>query len=58
MFQRYAPNIKTIPIADFAYASKRFDFDREDYIFSLATPYYQRRFYREVFRLLWLKIFK
>jgi len=56
MFQHYAPNIKTIPIADFAYASKRFDFDREDYIFSLATPYYQRRFYRELFGLLWLKI--
>jgi len=57
MFQRYAPDITTIPIADFAYASKRFDFDREDYLFSLATPYYQRRFYREVFRLLWLRLF-
>jgi len=57
MFKQYAPDITTIPIADFAYASKRFDFDREDYLFSLATPYYQRRFYREVFRLLWLRVF-
>jgi len=58
MFQEYAPDIKTIPIADFFYASKKFTFDREDYLFSLATPYYQKRFYGEVFRLLWLKVFK
>ena len=57
MFQEYAPDIKTIPIADFFYASKKFTFDREDYLFSLATPYYQKRFYGEVFRLLWLRVF-
>jgi len=56
MFQQYAPDIKTIPIADFFYASKEFTFDREDYFFSLATPYYQKRYYSEVIRLLWLRI--
>jgi len=57
MFKKYAKNIEIIPIADFAYASKKFHFDREDYMFSLATPYYQRRFYMEIFRLLWVKLF-
>ena len=55
MFQKYTHDIEIIPIADFAYASKKFYFDREDLMFSLATPYYQRRFYLELFRLLWLK---
>lgn len=57
MFEKYTYDIEIIPIADFAYASKKFYFDREDFMFSLATPYYQRRFYMELFRLLWLKIF-
>ena len=57
MFEKYTKDIEIIPIADFAYASKKFHFDREDYIFSLATPYYQRRFYMEIFRLLWVKLF-
>jgi uncharacterized SAM-binding protein YcdF (DUF218 family) len=57
MFQKYTHDIEIVPIADFAYASKKFYFDREDFMFSLATPYYQRRFYMELFRLLWLKIF-
>ena len=57
MFEKYTDDIEIIPIADFAYASKKFYFDREDFMFSLATPYYQRRFYMELFRLLWLKIF-
>ena len=57
MFEKYTDGIEIVPIADFAYASKKFIFDREDFIFSLATPYYQRRFYLELFRLLWLKIF-
>ncbi len=56
MFQEYAKGVEVIPIADFAYASKAFHFDREDFCFSLATPYYQRQFYLEVFRLGWLKI--
>ena len=54
MFHLYAKEIEVIPIADFAYASKKFYFDREDYQFSLATPYYQRKFYLEIFRLWWL----
>ena len=57
MFEKYTEGIEIIPIADFAYASKKFYFDREDFMFSLATPYYQRRFYMELFRLFWLKIF-
>ena len=57
MFQKHTQGIEIIPIADFAYASKKFHFDREDFMFSLATPYYQRRFYMELFRLLWVKIF-
>ena len=57
MFEKYTEGIEIIPIADFAYASKKFYFDREDFMFSLATPYYQRRFYMEVFRLLWIKLF-
>lgn len=57
LFKKYTKDIEIIPIADFAYASKKFHFDREDYIFSLATPYYQRRFYMEIFRLLWVKLF-
>ena len=56
LFKYYAEEIKIIPIADFAYASKKFNFDKSDFIFSLATPYYQRRFYLEVFRYLWMKI--
>ena len=55
MFEKYTQDIEIIPIADFAYASKRFYFDKEDFIFSLATPYYQRKFYLEVFRLVLLK---
>ena len=55
MFQKYTHDIKIIPIADFAYASKKFNFDREDFMFSLATPYYQRRFYLEVLRFIWVK---
>ncbi len=55
MFHLYAKEIDIIPIADFAYVSKKFSFDKEDYLFSLATPYYQRKFYLEIFRLLWLK---
>jgi uncharacterized SAM-binding protein YcdF (DUF218 family) len=57
MFEKYAKEIKIFPLADFAYASKKFNFDRSDFVPSLATPYYQRRFYLEIFRLLWLKIF-
>ena len=56
LFKYYAEEIEIIPIADFAYASKKFNFDKSDFIFSLATPYYQRRFYLEVFRYLWMKI--
>jgi uncharacterized SAM-binding protein YcdF (DUF218 family) len=57
MFEKYTDGIEIVPIADFFYASKKFYFDKEDFIFSLSTPYYQRRFYMELFRLLWLKIF-
>ena len=57
MFEKYAKGVEVTPLADFAYASKKFEFDRSDFVPSLATPYYQRRFYLEVFRLAWVKFF-
>lgn len=57
MFEKYTEDIEIIPISDFSYASKKFPLVKEDFMFSWATPCYQRRFYMEVFRLLWLKIF-
>ena len=57
MFEKYTDKIKIIPTANFSYASKKFYFDKEDFVFSLATPYYQRRFYLEVFRFWWVKLF-
>jgi len=56
LFEQYANSIEIIPIADFAYASKKFNFDKSDFYFSLATPYYQRRFYLEVLRYIWVKL--
>jgi len=56
IFEKYAREVNVIPIADFAYASKSFNFDKSDFVPSLATPYYQRRFYLELFRLAWQKL--
>ena len=39
MFEKYVDDVKVIPLADFAYATKRFVFDRSDFFPSLATPY-------------------
>ena len=57
MFEKYASDIKIVPLADFLYASKKFHFDRSDFVPSLATPYYQHRFYGELLRLAWVKSF-
>ncbi len=55
LFEKEMNDIKIIPIADFAYAEKNLLWDRGDFIPSLATPYYQHRFYSELFRIVWLK---
>ena len=58
LFEKYAEEIEIIPIADFAYASKKFNFDKSDFVFSLSTPYYQKRFYLEVLHYVWVRFFK
>ena len=55
LFEKHTDNIEIVPIADFVYRDKKFRWDKSDFVPSLATPYYQQRFYLEILRLVWIK---